>query len=211
MLCVRDVAGEAARSSNYQDALAVFNKVHWKSTSPNRWLAAGSVPPRYSRWFEDNYYPADFIVEREFRVIVERRVTAINLACQLYRLKYQRWPARLEDLLPEFLPEVPKDPFGADGRTIGYRVIKAGLPDGGDRPVLYFDPDPAGPDLGVSTQAMYGWVRNPPNAYNKGMRQYRDLARYVPAKDSAKAVDAKVNQANAPGEDSKIENESKKP
>jgi hypothetical protein len=148
-------------------------------------------------------------LEREFRVIAERRVTAINLACQLYRSKYGGWPARLEALVPEFISEVPKNPFQSDRRTIGYQVIKAGLPDGKDRPVLYFDL--GGPDLGVRALAMYGWIPNPANAYNKGVRQYRDLARYVAVKDSAKAVNGKVNQADAPGEDSKIKNESKKP
>ena len=112
--------------------------------------------------------------------------------------------------MPEFALEVAKDPFHADGRTLGYRVIKGGLPNGEDRPVLFYDP--GGPDLGVRGQAMYNWFPNPPGTATGGsVRQYRDLARYVAAKNSAKAVDGKVNQANPPGEESKVEEKIEKP
>jgi hypothetical protein len=36
-----------------------------------------------------------------------------GIACERYRLKHGRWPASLDDLCPEFLPEVPVDPLGA--------------------------------------------------------------------------------------------------
>ncbi|MBA2226629.1 MAG: hypothetical protein N3E46_04065 [Gemmataceae bacterium] len=39
------------------------------------------------------------------------RCAQVGLACERYRLKHQRWPDRLSDLTPEFLPQVPLDPF----------------------------------------------------------------------------------------------------
>jgi len=33
------------------------------------------------------------------------------IAAELYRRKNGKWPAKLDDLVPEFLPAVPTDPF----------------------------------------------------------------------------------------------------
>jgi hypothetical protein len=39
--------------------------------------------------------------------------------------------------LTSYLPEIPIDPFGDGKQTIGYALIKRGLPDGSDRPLVY--------------------------------------------------------------------------
>lgn len=46
------------------------------------------------------------------------------LAAERYRQKHGRWPARLADLVPDFLPAVPSDPF--DGAPLRYRRQKEG-------------------------------------------------------------------------------------
>jgi len=215
MLDGSEVAGDAARCENFDNALEVLKKSRLENTSAisallPRIVSAQASVPRYSRWFENNWIKTDAFLERQFRVIAERRLTAMGLACQMYRAEKGKWPAKLDDLRPDFVAEVAKDPFHADGRQIGYRVIKGGLPGGGDRPVLYFDP--GGPDVGVKAQAMYYWISNPPGSHFAWpVRQYRDLARYVVAKESSKAVDGNPDQADAPGKKSKIENEAQKP
>lgn len=65
-----------------------------------------------------------------FRGITDRRMAAIALAIRLYELDHGHRPATLADLLPEYLPGPPIDPFRSDGAWIGY------LP-GGDPPRLY--------------------------------------------------------------------------
>jgi hypothetical protein len=63
------------------------------------------------------------------------------LAVERYRLKYHRWPDSLSAVVPEFLPELPTDPF--DGKPLRYRRDSEGIivysvgpdrtDDGGDR------------------------------------------------------------------------------
>ena len=162
--------------------------------------------PRYSRWFDDPDLMHEAIFERHFRIIAERRVTALALACQLYRSEHGRLPEKLEELVPKYIAAVPMDPFHADGRAIGFVVLKKWHADGSDRAVLYFDP--GGPDQGVITTPMYGW-HTPRGALAKPVRQYRDLSRF-PA-GSTKAINGQPNQPNAPGENPEENDPTEKP
>jgi hypothetical protein len=65
-----------------------------------------------------------------FRALANRRMAATALGIRLYEVDNGRRPERLAELVPEYLPAVPVDPFAADGRAIGYR------PDASP-PVLY--------------------------------------------------------------------------
>lgn len=117
-----------------------------------------------------------------YRNIAERRMTAISLAAQLYRADHDRWPEQLDQLVPEYLPQVPPDPFRNDGQPIGYVLLQDTLPDGSDRPLLYIDSGPA--EDAIDTEPMYGWQYDP--RVHKGQprrteyRQYRDLSRWLP-------------------------------
>jgi hypothetical protein len=150
--------------------------------------------PRYSRWFAQDFYLTAYM-DRHFRSLAERRAAAIALAMALYRADHQRLPTRLEDLVPNYLPSVPSDPFQLDGRTIGYKTIKSALTSGADRPVLFFDP--GGPD-NLPPEPSYGWywVRVAPG--KPAVRQYRDLTLFSPAL-LKKTVNNNPNPANAPG------------
>jgi hypothetical protein len=70
------------------------------------------------------------------RAKAELRCAAAALAAERYRLAKGRWPERLEDLVPDYLPAVPADPF--DGRPLRLRRTDDGLmvysigPDGED-------------------------------------------------------------------------------
>jgi len=54
-----------------------------------------------------------------------RRLTLCGIALERYRLRYGKSPERLDQLVPEFLPEVPRDI--CDGQPLRYQI----LPDGG--------------------------------------------------------------------------------
>jgi hypothetical protein len=62
--------------------------------------------------------------------------TVAALACERYRQKEGTWPEKLTDLVPEYLPEVPTDPY--DGKPLHFRRLADGLvlyavgPDGQD-------------------------------------------------------------------------------
>jgi hypothetical protein len=70
------------------------------------------------------------------RVNAERGLAAMSLACHLYAYQTGDWPESLEDL-KDYLPAIPIDPWGDGRQTLGYALIKAGLPDGGDRPLVF--------------------------------------------------------------------------
>jgi hypothetical protein len=82
------------------------------------------------------------------------RCSVTAVAAERYRLRHGAWPAGLAALVPEFLPEVPVDPF--DGRPLRYRrladgvviysVSEDGIDDGGHSSDLL--PPPAGTDVG---------------------------------------------------------------
>jgi hypothetical protein len=93
--------------------------------------------------------------------------------------------------------------------TIASVVLAPGrgaLPDGGDRPLVYFDvvgpPGPAVPvDPVIDTEPMFGWQGN------QSTRQYRDLNLWLPTtrrfdeeqkKLAAEAVDDDPGQPDAP-------------
>ena len=59
------------------------------------------------------------------RIDTRRRLTLCGIALERYRLKYGKSPERLDELVPEFLSEVPKDI--CDGQPLRYQI----LPDGG--------------------------------------------------------------------------------
>ncbi len=65
-----------------------------------------------------------------FRLIAMRRMAATALAMRMYELDHGRRPETLDQLVPDYLPDVPDDPFSETPRPIGYR------PDA-NPPVLY--------------------------------------------------------------------------
>src|SRR5258706_326103 len=66
-------------------------------------------------------------VEHTFRAITTRRLAAVALAMRLYASEHEgKLPAKLEDLVPRYLPQVTNDAL-ASGRKIGY-VAEADRP-----------------------------------------------------------------------------------
>jgi hypothetical protein len=145
--------------------------------------------PRYSRWFGSAWY-FDRYFETSFRVRAERRIAAVSLAAQLFRGDHRRWPTTLDELVPQYLPAVPTDPF-TDGAPLGYVVKPGALPDGGDRPLVFCRSGEI--DYGPYPEPSYGWEsdRRPGVKIRQDLWQYRDLARFSPATQpaSTQAVD----------------------
>jgi hypothetical protein len=156
---------------------------------------------RYSRWVHDRHVYFGEFLDRHFRIIASRRTTATALACQLYRADHGDWPQRLQQLVPDYLPAVPADPFYADGRALGYTILKGGLPDGGDRPLIHFDGE-SDPYPAVRSEPQYELTRD--------SRQYRDLTRFVPP-PSAETVDDEPEEPDAPGDQPEPDDQAEEP
>ena len=86
------------------------------------------------------------------RVAASRDSADAALAAELYRRKNGKWPAKLADLVPEFLPAVPVDPFTNQpllmkGTPEGFKVYSVGQDGKDDGGILASDMK-AGTDVG---------------------------------------------------------------
>jgi hypothetical protein len=73
----------------------------------------------------------DRVAAMQYRGAGDRRVGATALACRLYQLDYDgHLPAKLGDLVPKYLPAVPRDPTAPGDKSLGYSADPS-------RPILY--------------------------------------------------------------------------
>jgi hypothetical protein len=93
-------------------------------------------PKGSPEWSKPNQSP-ERILETINRCNAERTLAAMSLACHLYQFDKGAWPTSLEQLVPNYIAKVPLDPWGDGRQTFGYMLIKGGLPDGKDRPLVY--------------------------------------------------------------------------
>jgi hypothetical protein len=120
------------------------------------------------------------------RSYAEQHMLAMSLACQLFRNRNGHWPESAAQLVPDFMPKLPADPFGNGREAIGYLLVKGGLPDGGDRPLVY--------SLGNSKDGLFFRLDEPhysfyrgdgsdkPDDQQKQGGQFRDVSRWTPVK-----------------------------
>jgi hypothetical protein len=88
--------------------------------------------------------------EWQARQLATRRAAAITLAVRLYQLEHAgRVPEKLDALVPDYLPSVPRDPFAADDRPLQFRP--AMMLEGFETPVVYSVGED-GTDGGASTR-----------------------------------------------------------
>ncbi|MCH8804791.1 MAG: hypothetical protein IH986_01725 [Planctomycetes bacterium] len=77
-------------------------------------------------------------IESCFHALTKRRMAATALAIRLFELDHGRRPERLSELVPEYLPALPGDPFADAGGTLVYRpdrpspILYSVGPDGKD-------------------------------------------------------------------------------
>lgn len=76
---------------------------------------------RYTHLLSSILFPSfERAIGLRFRGIAMRRMAAIALAIRLYELEHGHRPGSLSQLVPEYLPVPPSDPFTPDGRKLGY-------------------------------------------------------------------------------------------
>ena len=189
-----DVLIRSAGRENGRQARNTLRRI-----AANRWGIEDSYPvprlsrdrstPRYSQWFDEFVGagpggPARSL-EQFHRESMERRLTAVMLAARLYHHDHGRWPDDATGLVPGYLDAVPADPFREDGGPLGYVVLRATLPDGADRPLVFSDAGDAGGNSAgaIDDEPMYGWQqgwRGEPGLPYRELRQYRDVSFWQP-------------------------------
>lgn len=74
--------------------------------------------------------PLERVFQMHYNVLASRRMAATALAMRLFETDHGRRPEKLEELVPDYLEEIPEDPFTPDGSPIK-------LGEWGGQPVLY--------------------------------------------------------------------------
>jgi hypothetical protein len=101
------------------------------------------------------------------------------VAVERHRQKHDRWPASLDELIPDFLSQIPLDPY--DGKPLRYRRLVDG--------VMIYSLGPDGRDYGGPLIREYGFPRESPEVVYKnfGFRLWDVGLRRQPAPVSARA------------------------
>jgi hypothetical protein len=218
---------EAAVQPNWPAAGAVLARGAARKPVPApaaagaAWFGARPVPPKrvpidYARVLSSNLVGGTGTgraIQLHMRMRSERRMSAVSLAAQLYRTDHGDWPPSLEALVPQYLPQVPRDAVAAGDAPLRYLLVKGGLPDGSDRPLVY-SVGVNGVDDTVGGAALpaapcYEWQNN--------RDEWRDLTRWTPfvatmrpttqrasaptSAPSPQAGDDESNEADDPRED----------
>ena len=114
--CVRamekaDAVARAAMAPSFPDAHAALEQRSWVPSGLNR-------TNEFYSFLSDGGWRRS--LDRRFHAAARNRMAAAALAMRLYELDHGRPPAKLDDLVPDYLPQLPADPFAADGRPIAY-------------------------------------------------------------------------------------------
>jgi hypothetical protein len=177
----------ALASAAMPDPPAGGNAVLTRATGPRG--RVGSSNGVLANWFGDISVNYSRVIEHDMRILTERRMAAVSLAAQLYRVDHAgRWPRKLDELVPTYLPAVPRDPFRADDGPLSYLVAKNSA-DGAERPMVYtvstdgIDETP--PDGStVPPEPIYSWTSSRTPGRPNAADQWRDLSRFVPPKSA---------------------------
>jgi len=132
---------------------------------PSKWVMWLQMKTGVPIWHDPRGLVASGAVERVARTVAGNRVAVVAIAVERYRLAHGTLPSSLDALRPEFLNELPVDPFTAGPLHYrvspdGYRIYSAGpdrQDDGGDIGPWRSDlvppyPAPKNKDIGVSGQ-----------------------------------------------------------
>jgi len=117
------------------------------------------------------------------RVNAGRTFAAMSLASHLFYFEQKRWPNSAGELASMLPGGLPKDPWGDGKQTFGYVLIKGGLPDGSDRPLVYVRCNSADGMFFRVDQPEYSFYNgdgsNLPPAQQKHGGQFWDVASWV--------------------------------
>jgi hypothetical protein len=124
-------------------------------------------------------------IETFNRVNTEQTFAAMSLASHLFFMDHGRWPNSIDELVPAYLPHQSIDPWGDGHQMLGYVLVKGGLPDGSDRPMVY---SRCGSQDGLFYRVdrpEYGFYSVHPSDPSPALRlhggQFRDVTAWLPA------------------------------
>jgi hypothetical protein len=124
-------------------------------------------------------------IETFNRANADQAFAAMSLACHLFFHDRGRWPNSIDELIPAYLPHQSVDPWGDGHQMIGYVLVKGGLPDGSDRPMVY---SRCGSQDGLFYRVdrpEYGFYSVHPSDPSPALRlhggQFRDVTAWLPA------------------------------
>jgi hypothetical protein len=141
-------------------------------------------PPDSPGWRVQGQELNQQLIETFSRVKAECTFAAISLACHMYKSDHGHWPASLNEMVPNYLPFAPPDPWTDEKQPFGFIVIKGGLPDGSDRPLIYCRCNsPDGMFYRVD-RPQYSYYNDDgsdlPQTEQKHGGQFRDIVRWQP-------------------------------
>ncbi len=177
----------AAENPNFYDAQAMISSIALVQSNST---GADPNPVRFSR------FPGIFMgatpryLEIEYKISYERRVAAVALAANLYRLDHGHWPPNLQALVAVYLAGVPEDPFCPNHRPMGYLLLT--LPGGVERPLLFSETSGFATSDTAPATPCFGWQPVRP----RSTRQWRDISDWWlrPAPSPAQTVEHQPDQ-----------------
>jgi hypothetical protein len=121
------------------------------------------------------------------RAAADKTLAAMSLACHIFKFETGRWPGSLDELIPDYLPHAVIDPWGDGKQTYGYVLVKGGLPDGSDRPLVYDRYNSSDGLHYLTNHIEFGFYvtdgSNRSSQQQKHYGQFRDVTRWEPVKD----------------------------
>lgn len=178
-----------------------YNLDNWKQAYYELSMARASIPPSLEILKSIDYYNW---YDRHIQCLAESRIAAISVAWRLYRLDHNdQIPQTLDQLVPQYLPVVPLDPY--KNQPIVYLPHQYKTPDNSaDRPLLVYKSSSA--EMGPNPDhAVYVWeyfrYTTPKSGAVPYIYQYRDLTAFKPSPSPLNAFYSQPGQPNKKGED----------
>jgi hypothetical protein len=116
------------------------------------------------------------------RTNMERSLAAMSLACHIFYSEHDRWPTSVDELIQNEVSNPLIDPFGNGEQSLGYTLIKGGLPDGTDRPQVYSRCNSGDGLFFRLDEPEYGYYVDDGTPNKRQGGQFRDVARWAPGK-----------------------------
>ncbi len=83
------------------------------------------VIPEHCLLFDIIVWSFNRSIAQSFRLAAHARALQTAIACERFRLANGHWPHELNDLVPEYLPQLPSDPF--DAKPLRYTQTPDGI------------------------------------------------------------------------------------
>lgn len=136
----------ATSESNWQKSKAMLDEEETESS-----ILKTLVNP-----FGEVTGPLDRFIFLSFRLQAQRRLAGVALAIRLYEIDHGHRPETLQLLIPDYLANIPADPFDRDDAPIIYKLD-------GDSPVLYSVDSNGEDNGGIDFRSFDSWQEGEKN------------------------------------------------